>query len=228
MTEAINAVKQLSLLIVDDHQMIRDGIRVMLESQEGSCKFLITEADSGEEAIRKILRFQFDAIIVDYQMPGISGAETVRSIMMYRPASKILALSNYDELSYISEMLSAGAKGYVLKNIEPAQLVNAVQTIMCDRPYYSNEVAVKLLDAERNHIRTSTPDSYGLTKREIEILRMIALEMTNDEISETLKIAKRTVDSHRQNLLHKLHVKNTVGLIKAAYEFRLIKSPGSL
>jgi DNA-binding NarL/FixJ family response regulator len=222
MITAAKSVKTISLLIVDDHQMVRDGIRVMLESQQGYYKFDITESDSGEDAINKVLRKNFDSIIVDYQMPGISGAETVKSIMMYRPESKILALSNYDELSYISNMLNAGAKGYVLKNIEPSQLLLAIQTILDDRPYYSNEVAVKLLDAERNNIRTGTPESYGLTKREMEILKRIALEMTNDEIASDLKIAKRTVDSHRQNLLNKLHVKNTVGLIKAAYEFKII------
>jgi DNA-binding NarL/FixJ family response regulator len=222
MITAVKPVKTISLLIVDDHQMVRDGIKVMLESQQGYYKFDITESDSGEDAINKVLRKNFDGIIVDYQMPGISGAETVKSIMMYRPDSKILALSNYDELSYISNMLNAGAKGYVLKNIEPSQLLLAIQNIMEDRPYYSNEVAVKLLEAERNNIRTGTPESYGLTKREMEILKRIALEMTNDEIAADLQIAKRTVDSHRQNLLNKLHVKNTVGLIKAAYEFKLI------
>jgi DNA-binding NarL/FixJ family response regulator len=222
MITAAKSVNTISLLIVDDHQMVRDGIKVMLESQQGYYRFDITESDSGEDAINKVLRKNFDSIIVDYQMPGISGAETVRSIMMYRPESKILALSNYDELSYISNMLNAGAKGYVLKNIEPSQLLLAIQNILEDRPYYSNEVAVKLLDAERNNIRTGTPESYGLTKRELEILKRIALEMTNDEIASDLKIAKRTVDSHRQNLLNKLHVKNTVGLIKAAYEFKLI------
>jgi DNA-binding NarL/FixJ family response regulator len=222
MTATAKPVKTISLLIVDDHQMVRDGIRVMLESQQGYWGFDITEADSGEDAIHKVLRGKFDVIIVDYQMPGISGAETVKNIMMYRPESKVLALSNYDELSYISNMLTAGAKGYVLKNIEPSQLLLAIQAIMDNRPYYSNEVAIKLLDADRNNVRTGTPESYGLTKRELEILRRIALELTNDEIAADLQIAKRTVDSHRQNLLNKLHVKNTVGLIKAAYEFKLI------
>jgi DNA-binding NarL/FixJ family response regulator len=224
MTTDDKQTKTIRLLIVDDHQMVRDGIRVMLESQQGFYQYHITEADNGEEAVTRVLRGNFDAIIVDYQMPGISGAETVRRMVLYKPDVKVLALSNYDELSYISDMLMAGAKGYVLKNIEPVQLVHAIQTIISNMPYYSNEVAVKLLDAERNHlVRTGTPASYGLTKREIEILRMIALELTNDEIAETLSIAKRTVDSHRQNLLHKLQVKNTVGLIKAAYEFKLIK-----
>jgi DNA-binding NarL/FixJ family response regulator len=214
--------KTIRLLIADDHQMVRDGVRVMLESQEGHYNFIITEAESGEDAIQKILRYTFDIIIVDYQMPGMSGAETVKNILLYKPDTKILALSNYDELSYISNMLAAGAKGYILKNIEPTQLIQAMQTIMDNKPYYSNEVAVKLLEAERNNVRTGTPESYGLTKREMEVFRMIALEMTNDEIAEALAIGKRTVDTHRQNLLNKLHAKNTVGLIKAAYEFKII------
>ena len=119
-------------------------------------------------------------------------------------------------------MIDEGANGYILKNIEPSQLVHAIESVLAGTQYYSNEVALKLIDSARNADKPLTPDRSGLSKRELEVLKMIALEMTNDEIAKALFISKRTVDTHRQNLLKKLHVKNTVGLIKAAYAFKLL------
>jgi DNA-binding NarL/FixJ family response regulator len=225
MTLKETSVQTINLLIADDHQMVRDGIRIMLESQENHYHFNIVEAYSGEDALKNVLHKEFDIILMDYNMPGMNGAETVKNILLYRPNSKILALSNFDELSYINNMLAAGANGYVLKNIDPGQLITAIKTILEDKAYYSNEVAVKLIEAHKETAaerKYSSEDDYGITKREMEILTMIAMEMTNDEISAALAIGKRTVDSHRQNLLNKLHAKNTVGLIKAAYTLKLI------
>ena len=213
-------VETIRLLIVDDHQMVRDGIRVMLESQNKIFSFVITEAENGEDAVKKILHHIYDIILIDYQLPKMTGPETVEKILLYKPKTKILALSNYDEVTYIKNMLKAGAKGYILKNIEPSQLLNAIKTILSDKPYYSNEVAVKLIE---NEIPKPTPfENSGLSKREMLVLKMIVQEMKNDEIAKSLNLAKRTIDSHRQNLLHKLNAKNTVGLVKAAYLLKLI------
>ena len=215
-------LKIIRLLIVDDHQMVRDGIRVMLESKENFLRFEIDEAENGEIAIRKILKKNFDIVLIDYQLPGMSGTETLQRIRLYKKDIKVLALSNYDEFSYVKSMIDGGANGYILKNIEPSQLINAIQSVLAGIPYYSNEVALKLIDSAKNPNETVPARKSGLTKRELEILKMIALEMTNDEIAKSLFISKRTVDTHRQNLLNKLNVKNTAGLIKAAYEFNLI------
>jgi DNA-binding NarL/FixJ family response regulator len=220
-TEAEN-LNALHVLIVDDHRMIRDGLRVMLSTFKKHVHFVFEEAESGEQAIKKINKKNYDLLIVDYNMPGISGAETVLRILRYKPDLKILALSNYDELPYIQNMIDAGAKGYVLKNIDPPQMLTAIRTVLDNRIYYSNEVATKLLDGSKKVKASSFRQIQDLTKREVEVLKMIAMEMTNEQIAEKLSIGKRTVDSHRQNLLHKLHAKNTVGLIKAAYKFKLI------
>jgi DNA-binding NarL/FixJ family response regulator len=217
--------KQLiRILIIDDHQMVRDGIKVMLESQHKVYKFIVSEAESGEDGIKKVMKNHYDMLLVDYQLPGLSGAETVQKIKLHRPDLKIMALSNYDELTYITKMINAGAHGYVLKNIEPTQLINAINTILSNKRFFSNEVAVKLIEREKQERKVMPIEEYGVTEREVEILKMIASEMTNDEIAETLDISKRTVDAHRQNLLHKLRVRNTVGLIKIAMELRLIKN----
>ncbi len=217
---ANNEKQIVRLLIVDDHKMVRDGIRVMLESQKKIYSFLITEAETGEAAIKYVLNNSYDIVLIDYQLPKMTGMETVERILLYKPNTKILALSNYDELSYINNMLKAGVAGYILKNVEPSELIAAIKTILDNKAFYSNEVAVKLIESKKNMV--SSIDKYGLTKRELEILKCITQEKSNDEISEMLNISKRTVDSHRQNLLSKLHVKNTVGLTKIAIELKLI------
>jgi DNA-binding NarL/FixJ family response regulator len=215
--------KLISLLIVDDHHMVRDGIKTMLLNHESIFRFKITEAESGESAIQKAKYNFFELAIVDYQLPGLLGHQTIEQIKIHIPKMKFLALSNYDEISYVQNMISAGAMGYILKNIEPIQLVAAIKSVLENKAFYSSEVGVKLLHAEHIWKRTESIEKYGLTKREIEVLKMIALENTNEEISEILNIAKRTVDTHRQNLLHKLRAKNTAGLINAAYELKVLK-----
>jgi DNA-binding NarL/FixJ family response regulator len=214
--------KIVRLLIIDDHQMVRDGIRMMLESKRDLLKFEIEEAENGEIAIQKILKNNFDIILIDYQLPGMTGTETLQKIHLYKKDIKVLVLSNYDEYSYVRSMIDEGANGYILKNIDPSQLIHAIQSVLAGTPYYSNEVALKLIDSSRNADKLISINKSGLSKRELEVLKMIALEMTNDEIAKSLFISKRTVDTHRQNLLKKLQVKNTVGLIKAAYAFKLV------
>lgn len=217
-----NQATRLRVLIVDDHKMVRDGLRIMLESDVHRFEFAITEAESGEEAIKLVLKKDFDLVIIDFQLPGINGAQAIRDIAIYRPAIKILALSNYDEYSYIKEVMSSGAHGYVLKNIEPDQLSRAIETILAGRSFYSNEVALRLLDAEEQKNQPDQIEKYGVTKRELEILKLVVKGLTNDEIANKLYISKRTVDTHRQNLLAKLRVKNTAGLIKLAYDLKVV------
>lgn len=215
-------IETIKLLIVDDHQMVRDGIRVMLESQNPKKIFAITETDNGEDALKKILQHQYDIVLIDYQLSKMTGAETVEKILFYKPQTKILALSNYDEISYVNSMLTAGVKGYILKNIEPSQLLLAIKTIISGKAFYSNEVAVKLIEYEKVKTKLPEKNMLGLTKMQLVILKKIAQEMSNEEIAVSLNIAKRTVDSHRQNLLIKLNAKNTVGLVKAAYLLNLV------
>jgi DNA-binding NarL/FixJ family response regulator len=152
----------------------------------------------------------------------MNGLETLKKIRLYKKDLKVLALSNYDEVSNVKIMMNEGANGYVLKNIEPSQLVHAIESVLGGKPYYSNEVAVKLIDSANDTGKSINAKKSDLTEREVEILKLIAHELTNDEIAQKLFISKRTVDTHRQHLLKKLQVKNTAGLIKAAYTFDLL------
>ena len=185
--------------------------------------FNVQEAESGEDAITKIDGFNFDVAIVDYQMPGMSGVETIQRILRLKPHLKILALSNYDELSYIESMMDAGANGFVLKNIEPGEMLKALRTILSNKIYYCNDVSIKIIEAAENKNTQKVQLEKILSTRETEVLRMIAMEMTNEEIAQELFLSKRTIDTHRQNLINKLNVKNTAGLVKAAYKFHLIE-----
>ncbi|MDN3654069.1 response regulator transcription factor [Ferruginibacter paludis] len=222
MTATTNKNKPLvQVLIVDDHKMVRDGLKVMLASLNNALLFKVQEADNGADAIAKVNRQRFDLLILDYQMPGMSGADIIYRILRFKPDMKILALSNYDELSYIQSMMDAGARGYVLKNIEPAEMLRAVKTILAGGLYYCSEVAVKLIHFTDDQNARIWQAGQQLTRREREVLRLIALEMTNDEIAHQLSVAKRTVDSHRQHLILKLRVKNTAGLMKAALNLNL-------
>ncbi len=215
--------RTIKILIIDDHRMVRDGLKVMLSSLDSHWQFKITEAASGEEAMHKLDRMIFDLVIIDYQMPGLSGAETVQRILRFKTGIKILALSNYDELAYIQSMMEAGARGFVLKNIEPAEMYNAIKTILAGKVYYSSDVAIKLLDPGHEKNIDKNKISHLLTSREKEVLQMIAMEMTNDEIAARLYLAKRTIDTHRQHLITKLQVKNTAGLVKMALKLNLVQ-----
>ncbi len=218
----ISAQKLTEVLIVDDHRMVRDGIRSMLELKFDKYKFSITESDSGEDALIKVAKNDYDIILMDYQMSGINGADTVERLIAFNPDQKILALSNYDDYTYIKKIMKAGAKGYVLKNINPDELVLAIDTILSGKMYYANDVAVKLIHPNKAYTNTSGLVDVSVSLREREVLTCIADELSNDEIAVKLDISKRTVDSHRQNLIRKLEVKNTAGLVKYALEHKLV------
>jgi DNA-binding NarL/FixJ family response regulator len=218
--------RNVRILIVDDHKMVRDGIRSMLEFQETKFKFFIYEAVDGEEGVEIAGQNPYDIIIMDYQLPGIDGADAARLILEKNPDAKILALSNYNEYMYIDRMIKTGVKGFVLKNVTPEELIKAIETILNGSNYFSNDVAIKLLNFENNN-----PDSFrsrlhsskakiydDLSTREMEVLKLIGEAKSNDEIAEQLSISKRTVETHKQHLLKKIGVKNTSGLIKFAVE----------
>jgi DNA-binding NarL/FixJ family response regulator len=223
------APKKIRILIVDDHKMVRDGIRSMLESQEKKYTFLMEEAENGEEGIEMSASGSFDVIIMDYQLPKMNGVEATKRIIERDSKAKVLALSNYDEYMYIDNMMRAGARGFVLKNIGPEEIINAIEAVMDGRNYYSSDVAVKLISFDHNNIplarliKQKRENGEILSERELEILKLIAAEYTNEEIAATLFISKRTVDTHRQNLMKKLDVKNTAGLVKSAIELKILE-----
>jgi DNA-binding NarL/FixJ family response regulator len=214
---------KINVLIIDDHKLIRDGLKTMLASLKKNMLFCVDEAQSGEDALIKMRRKSYDLALIDYQMPGISGAETIYRTLRFNSQMKMLALSSYDEISYIQSMIDAGAKGYVLKDIEPKEMQNAIQAILSNQPYYCSKVAVKLMEYNEINKLTEIKAKRILTPRQIQVLQLIVKEMTNEEIARELNVNKRTIDTHRQNLLVQLRAKNTAGLVNAAYRLKLVE-----
>ena len=210
-------------MIVDDHKVVREGLKYILQQNE-RFNFKIDEAENSQEALSRLKSFEYDIILMDIKLRSESGIELTRTILSLYPESLILALSMHDEETMIREMMDAGARGYVLKNIGIEELDKAFMTILDNNTYMSNEVSQKLMNPERMD-KANYDFARGktmITKRERQILQLISEEMTNEEISVKLGLSKRTIDSHRQKMLVKLGLKNTAGLIKFAMKNKLI------
>lgn len=215
-------MKTISLLIADDHKMFREGLTSLLNQQEG----IQVLADAGNSAeIEHVLQSEsIDVVLMDIDMGNTNGIEMTAKLRQTYPEVKVLALSMHGEKNYILKMLEAGASGYILKNAGKEEIVTAVQTVASGNTYFSSQVSAKLLEHLRNPRVTAKKKGKGipLTDREIEVLQLIAEEYSNAEIAGKLFISIRTVDTHRRNLLDKLGVKNTAGLVKYAIQNNLI------
>lgn len=218
-------VNDVNILIADDHKMIRDGIRLMLSLQSNKINFFISEAADGGEAVSLALRKNFDIILMDYRMPVFNGDEAIRRILLYKPESKILVLSSGVNPLIVQAVVKSGAKGFILKDVGTDELVEAIGTVINGGTYYSagldEEIADRGVEGNSVDIKTKCKQ-LGISMRELEILKFISNEYTNDEIASKLDISKRTVDTHRQNLMNKLKVKNTAGLVKFAFANNLL------
>jgi DNA-binding NarL/FixJ family response regulator len=212
-------VKNIKILLADDHRMVREGLKLMLTQQKSFIPN-ITQAETGTEVLEKVDQEDFDIYLLDINMPGQDGISIARHIKKIKSDARIIIISMHEEEYVIDQAISAGAMGYLLKNVGLEEMIKAIETVYKYQNYYCNEVAQKLLKKSRGKATKMagiTPIfKNNLTDREMQVLKMIADEQTNMEIAKTLSISKRTVDYHRNNLLHKLQVKNTTGLVKYA------------
>lgn len=209
----------INILIVDDHKILRDGIKAILNGNKNL--HIVGECEDGIKVIPFLEKHKVDIILMDIKMPEQNGIETTKKVLHKFPQIKILALSMHNEEVYIINMLKAGASGYILKNTGEAELFEAIDKIYNGEIYYSLEVANVVMSKYINSNLKAKSTNFDisvddLTKREKEILVNIASELTNQQIGEKLFISARTVDTHRRNLLQKLGVKNTAGLVKFA------------
>lgn len=216
----------IKILLVDDHKIIRDGLKALLYGEERL--EIIGECNDGDEVLPFTKENDVDVILMDINMPNMNGIDATSAVVESDENIKVIALTMHNEDSYISKILKAGASGYVLKNTGKAGLVNAIVKVHEEGNYFTEEVASIMMSkymkkssqVKQANILVSLED---LTKREIEILQMIAEELTNNEIAKKLFISPRTVDTHRRNLLQKLAVKNTAGLVKFAIQNGLVE-----
>lgn len=202
---------KIKVYIADDHAMFRDGIRAMLSAE--SQFEIVGEGDAEDAILSDCKSIKPDVVLMDISMKETDGIEVTRKLRLINPNTKILAVSMHNEPQYIKSMLDNGANGYILKSTGRNEMITAIKTVFDGATFLSNEVSQNLLKG------LNTPQAQSnirLTPREIEVLKMIAEEYTNQEIADTLFISTRTVDTHRRNLLEKLGLKNNAGLVKYA------------
>ena len=211
------------ILIVDDHQLIIDGLRGFIESNQNYQ--VIGEANTGTEAIRLTSVLNPDLILMDIEMPEMSGIQASQEIKKSHPQIKIIIVSMHNEKQLIKKLIDQGADGYLLKNSSQREVMDAIEKVLNNQIYLSQDVTLSLLDKSQNKSshNSDVTTIAQLTEREIEILKLVAQGMTNKEVGDSLNISHRTVDTHRTNLMKKLNVTNVAGLIRFAFKNGLIQ-----
>ncbi|WP_138431492.1 response regulator [Fodinibius saliphilus] len=212
----------INILLVDDHDIVRDGIRLLLEDEIGFQ--IIAEAENGKEAIEACKDYDIQFIIMDINMPKLNGIEATNEIKEQYPDIKILALTMMDEDEHIRNMIEAGASGYILKSSDKNELVEAITTILDGRHYFSEDATQRvMMDLVKSSSKKENQDPANITEREQEVLDLIVKEYTNQQIADKFHISIRTVDAHRRNLLQKTGAKNTAGLVTYAIKHNLVE-----
>ena len=210
------------ILVADDHQMVRKGIISLLNDNPEL--EVVAEAADGLEVLSILKKEPIDMVIMDIKMPRMNGIDVTYEVRANYPEIKVLAISMYDEYQYVQSILQAGAMGYILKDTEKDELILAIKKLLDNKNYYSDKVLSKITSKVLLPNAVNEPkEDYlpTLTKREMEVMRLIAKEYSNQEIADRLNVSSRTVDTHKRNLIKKLKVKNIVGLVKFAMKHNL-------
>lgn len=210
--------EKITLALVDDHQIVIDGLMSLLKGHD-RFKFVFASTDP-TEVIQKLTQTPVDILLTDIMMPGLPGNELAKLVKQKFPAIKILALSMSGQGDLVNEMINdSDISGYVLKNIGKQELLKALDKIAAGGIYFSEEVIDEL---QRSSQRKKQNEDAHLTDREIEIIRLIEKEYNNKQIAEALFISERTVETHRKNIFRKTSTNSVIGLVKYAYEHKLI------
>lgn len=195
----------IRILITDDHAVVREGLRALIDTEPGM--ELVGEAEDGIEAVMMARSRQPDVILLDLVMPRMGGIAAIGEIMRENPTTRILVLTSFAEEEKVFSAIKAGALGYLLKNASPQRLLSAIRDVYRGEPSMSPTIAIKMM-RELQRSSDLPPTEEPLTEREVEVLRLIAQGLSNQEIAETLIIGERTVRTHVSNILAKLHLAN--------------------
>ena len=209
-------METLRVLIADDHAIVRAGIRLLLDSQEGI--EIVGEAKDGAEAVAKTRELAPDVVLMDVAMPGLSGLEATREIRQTNPDTRILMLTMHDDEEYFFQAVSLGASGYILKEATPEEVVSAIRIVSRGGVAFHPSLGRKLLDDYLHRVQAGEEsESYSLlTEREREILGLTAEGSSAREIGEKLALSPRTVERHRANLMEKLDLHNRSEVVQYA------------
>ena len=210
----------IEIVLADDHALVRDGIRALLEEEQDLD--VVAEVSNGLEALDVVAQKAPDLLIIDIRMPQMGGIEAVEKLNLQKDLkTKCIILSMHDSEEYILKSVKAGASGYLLKDTDKAEFIKAIHTVQNGDKYFSGDISnvlVNNLFANANGAAEKVEDEipFDLTKKELKVLELILEGYTNKEISEKLQNSKRTIETHRFNLMKKMEVKNLIDLTKKA------------
>ena len=208
----------ISVLIVDDHPVVRSGLKSLLDAEDDI--ETVGEAANMQEAVFRTRSLKPNVVLMDVVMPGGSGIEATPAVLKEAPAAKVLVLSMQDDPRYVHEAFAAGASGYLLKEAADEEVVSAVREVAAGGSYVHPTLGAKLVAAEAEE--RARADSDPLTEREREVLRLLALGHTNQEIAKTLFLSVRTVETHRAHIMQKLRLSTRAELVRYAMEQGLL------
>ena len=209
----MNSQNTIRILLVDDHKLILDGLKSLLKVEKGL--EIVATATNGIEALESLRETEIDVVVLDIDMPIMNGLETAKRIREQYPKIKVLILTMHNDIKYIKAIIAAGAHGYILKNRGKEELVSAIKVIVSGEEYYGEAVTRSIIKGMKEDDKKK---EAKLTKREIDVLKLIADGKTTPQITKELFIASSTVETHRRNLLEKTGVTNSKGLVRYAIE----------
>jgi DNA-binding NarL/FixJ family response regulator len=212
-------VEKYKILIADDHTMFVDGIQSILETEADI--EVVGRCYDGQSVLTHLKDKKVDIILLDVNLPDINGIEVCKSAIGIDPSLRILAISMFNEESFVQEILNNGAKGYILKNTGRDELLLAIRTVAKNESYFSKDVTETIMKGLMNSRKNGNKSLSAfpkISRREKEVLKLIINESTTQEIADTLFISLKTVESHRSSLLSKLNARNTAGLVRIAIE----------
>lgn len=219
----------IQIVLADDHALVRDGIRALLE--EESDLEVVGEVSNGFEALDMVSEKSPDILIIDIRMPELGGIEAVERLNKKGSSdTKSIILSMHDSEEYILKSVQAGANGYLLKDTDKNEFIKAIHTVHSGGKFFSGDISNVLVDnlfgtSEKGSKKQESKDNvFDLTNKELQVLALVLSGMTNKEISEKLQNSKRTIETHRFNLMKKMKVKNLLDLAKKAQEHNLVGS----
>lgn len=206
----------INIVLVDDHQILRDGLKSILEDEDDL--MVVGEADNGREALRLVRQVKPDIVVMDVSMPDINGIEATSQIMEECPGCKVLALSMHRDPRFITGMLEAGAKGYMLKDCASDELVSVIRTLSAGSFYVTPGVADVVIKGFLGKLGggDKKPPGSVLSPREREVLKLLVGGLSTKEISDRICVGIKTVEAHRRNIMEKLEIGNLVDLIRYA------------
>jgi DNA-binding NarL/FixJ family response regulator len=204
----------LNIVLAEDHNTVREGIKMLVDAQDDMR--VVGEACDGAAAIVKVREHRPDVLVMDISMPEMNGLKATRKLKAEFPDVKILTLTRHDDDSFLEQLISAGASGYVLKQSAPAELINAIRAVGSGRSYLDTSLTEKVMSSFGGRSLRGDEPAGSVSGRELQVLRYIALGYANKEIASRLNLSVKTVEAHKANAMRKLNMRGRIDIVRYA------------